>query len=211
MIQDGLARRRLSVNAPSLRRKALPIATLAIVVSVATGALASSDFSDAAQKCVQPQAHRIASGTGPDLRPWTVTARIDNVAGCEEWLLGVKVSPIGLGAGTWRKGWAIQAHGRLPEAFTLAGVDESAGSERVFSGVVGERIETVVARTSSGVRLKIRPRLPSQALRQRFEWLRGLRYFVRFYQFDQTVRVARLLDARGRLVKVMRGFEGEFE
>jgi hypothetical protein len=56
----------------------------------------------------------------------------------------------------------------------------------------------------------VHPKLPPPALRERFVWLRNVRYFVRYYPPGEHVRVARLLNAQGELIGVVRGSEGDF-
>lgn len=183
---------------------------VAIIACLSYSAATEYATAGVSSGCVRPQTHRIASGTGPRGRPWTVTAMINNVVGCRIWLLGIKVSPTGPGPGTWRDAWAIPAHGRLPKTFGLAADDESSGAKGVFSGVVGERIRTV----SKNERRDMVRHSPSSAISQvsgKLCVLRGLRYFIRFYAVDRHVRCARLLDARGQLVRIVRGSEGEFD
>lgn len=169
----------------------------------------------------QPIAHgESAKGT-----PWTVAVSIrGNGGNCSSWLLGFEFRPdqkpysrrweaelsrkIPMpGSFGWR--WGIPAGGHLPNDFTISGQDEYEGSERVFAGAAGGSVKSITLTMSSGKHVVMRPRLPSQTLRQRFVWLRNLRYFVSYYSLGSHVQKVTVRSAEG--VFTIRGNEGAFE
>jgi hypothetical protein len=88
--------------------------------------------------------------------------------------------------------------------------DEGAGSVRAFYGAVGQRASTIQLIMSKGKHILVHPKLPPFALRERFVWLRNVRYFIRYYSPGARVREARILNAQGVLIDVVRGADGEF-
>jgi hypothetical protein len=171
----------------------------------------------------------IAHGDSPNGIPWTVTVSIrDNGRNCSAWLLGFEFSPdqkpyshsweaeaeAGLSRqipipGSFSWSWGIPAGGHLPNDFTISGQDDYEGSERVFAGAAGGSVKSVTLTMSSGRYIVIHPRLPSEALRQRFVWLRNLRYFVSYYHLGSHVQKVTVRSSNG--VSTIRGNEGAFE
>jgi hypothetical protein len=172
----------------------------------------------------------IAHGDSPNSIPWTVTVSIrDNGRNCSAWLLGFEFRPdqkpyshsweaevsrqIPM-SGSFSWGWGIPAGGHLPNDFVISGRDEYEGPERVFAGAAGGSVKSITLTMSSGKHIRIHPRLSGRALRQRFVWLRNLRYFVSYYHSGShvkkvTVRNAnRVFTVRGNEVT---GDEGAFE
>jgi len=88
--------------------------------------------------------------------------------------------------------------------------DESAGSGRAFYGAVGARVKAIELTMNNEEHIVVHPKLPPLDLRERFVWLRNVRYVVRYYPSGEHVRVARLFNARGGLIDVVRGSEGNF-
>lgn len=183
---------------------------LAFLMSAVFGhvAIASSTF--AAKQCIHAQKHLIAAGKNPNDKGWKVTGSVHDNGSCESWLFSMDFRPSGTLKGSSRWGWRIPAGGHLSPKFTMNAQDESAGPIRVFYGAVGERVREIVLTTSSGARLSVHPKLPSLALRKQFSWLQGVRYFLRYYPTGGHVRIAKLFDATGGLIRQERGSEGEF-
>lgn len=185
----------------------LALVASAVIVNVAA---ASSWEPFAAERCIHRQEHSIAEGRSPNGKHWTVTASIRNNGNCRTWLFSLDFRPSGTLRGSSRWGWRIPAGGHLSRVFMIKAQDESAGSDRVFYGAVGKRVKTIELTMSKGKRIVAHPKLPPMALRERFVWLRNVRYFLRYYPAGEHVGVARLFDARGGLIDVVRGSEGEF-
>lgn len=143
-------------------------------------------------------------------RPWSITAGVENNHNCRAWLLNMEFLPQDETPGSWKGSWAIPAGGHLSNSATIAARDETTDVGRVVSGVVGWRVEKVIFRTRSGHTFVVRPKVPRAHLRQRFVWLRNLRYFLWFYPVGDPVRVARLLNAQGETVATVRARLGEF-
>jgi len=201
---------------------------LAIVLSVRPWA--QSDQTVRTCEHRQPIAH----GDSPNGIPWTAAASIrDNGRNCSAWLLGFEFRPDRKpysqsweakaeaelhrqfpmpGSFSW--GWRIPAGGHLPNDFMISGRDEYEGSERVFAGAAGGSVKSITLTMSSGRHVVIRPRLPGQALRQRFVWLRNLRYFVSYYPLGSHVQEVKVRNAKGMFTvreKEITGDEGVFE
>jgi hypothetical protein len=174
----------------------------------------------------------IAHGESPNDIPWTVTVSIrSNGRNCSSWLLGFEFRPdrkpyshnweaeaelsrkIPM-PGSFSWSWGIAAGGHLPNDFIVSGRDDYEGSERVFAGAAGGSVKSITLIMSNGKHMTIRTRLPSQALRQRFVWLRNLRYFVSYYGLGSHVQKVTVRSANGvRTVteNEVTGDEGVFE
>jgi hypothetical protein len=172
----------------------------------------------------------IAHGKSPNGIPWTVTVSIrDSGRNCSAWLLGfefrpdrkpyshsweaqiAKQTPM---PGSFSWSWRVPVDGHLPNDFMISGRDDYEGSERVFAGAAGGSVKSMTLMMSSGRHVVIRPRLPGRTLRQRFVWLRNLRYFASYYPLGSHVQKVTVRSARG-IVTVrgneVTGDEGAFE
>ena len=172
----------------------------------------------------------IAHGDSPGGIPWTVRVSIrGNGHNCSAWLLGFEFRPdqkpyshsweaeinkqIPM-PGSFSWGWGIPAGGHLPNDFTISGQDAYEGSERVFAGAAGGSVKSITLTMSGGKYVVIRPRLPGRALRQRFVWLRNLRYFVSYYHPGSHVQKVTVRSAKGVFTikgNEVTGDEGAFE
>ena len=179
----------------------------AIIVQVSA---ASSGKPLATNGCIRPQKHLIADGRSPSERHWTVTAAIRNNGSCRAWLFSIDIRPSGTLRGSSRWAWMIPAGGHLSTTFTMDAQDEGAGSDRAFYGVVGSRVKTIELTMSRGRRIVVHPKLPPLDLRERFVWLRSMRYAIRYYTAEKHVRAVRLFNARSELIEMVRGWDGEF-
>jgi hypothetical protein len=63
---------------------------------------------------------------------------------------------------------------------------------------------------SSGGSLTIRPALPAKKLREKFVWLRNVRYAMRFYPAGAHATKVTLYSADGRVVERVKSIEGAF-
>lgn len=161
--------------------------------------------------CVHRQHRLVAKGTSPGSKQWSVIATIRNNGGCNTWLLGMNFDPSDGLRGSWSGAWSIPARGHLFDGATIGAQDEAAGSERVFSGVTGVHVRTVVLSMSDGERITVHPKLVSARSRKQFVWLQDMRYFVYYYPAGQHVKVARLLNSRDEVIFTAQGEEGLFE
>jgi hypothetical protein len=98
----------------------------------------------------------------------------------------------------------------LPDGFTVKGQDQKIGSERVFAGVAGIDIKSVVLTLSGGKLVRIHPVQPPAGLRKRFIWLRNVRYFVHYYFGKRQVKVVTARNFKGRIVARVGGLGGDF-
>jgi len=178
---------------------------------VLPGVLSSSDGAGGSSGTCIP-GHKVVVDHGDHSdHPWRISAGVEKNPNCSYWILKIEFSPMAETRGSWTGGWGIPAGGHLSEAATIAAGDHLEGSERAVSGVVGSRVRKVIFRMSSGHEVVVDPKLPSESLRKRVVWLHGLRYFLSFYSAGEHVKSARLLDAKGKLIAVVRAEEGEIE
>jgi len=174
----------------------------------------------------------VAHGDSPKGTPWTVAVSIrNNGRNCSAWLLGFEFRPdekpyshsweaeaelrrkIPM-PGSFSWSWGIPTGGHLPKDFTISGRDEYEGSERVFAGAAGGDVKSITLTMSSGKQMTIRPQLPSEALRERFVWLRNLRYFVSYYRLGRHVQKVTVRSSKGVFTvrdNEIVGDEGTFE
>lgn len=187
---------------------ALAVAYLAAFY-VIPSLLASSHGEAASGQCITHRGVGLDRGHH-DGRPWRIHASIEKIEKndrCSYWFLKVEFSPQGVGPGSWIEGWGIPAGGHLPATATIDAHEEEGGGS--IGGVVGSRVRSVVLTFSSGRRIVVHPNDPSKGLRKRFVWLRGLRYFLRFYPAGEHVKTAKLLDANRRLIFTAHNREGD--
>ncbi len=165
----------------------------------------------AASSCSFSQHQLVDEGKGLGGDYWTIKGAVRNSDGCNRWLLAMEFRPTGgrPGSSLWR--WAIPAGGHLSNSFTISAQDQAAGTVRAIFGTVGARISRVVAKMSQTKALEIHPKLPARALRQRFAWLRNMRYFILFYPAGREVKSVTLLGDNGDVVEKLGGQEGSFE
>jgi len=185
-------------------------AVFLVLVYVLPAVSASPKEASGSGKCVQPQKKLVDSGENPSGDPWTITATIRENGSCGSWLFGSRFVPSGTARGSFAFEWGIPAGGHLSDRFTIGARDEMASSGRVFGGTVSGRVTRIVARMSSGEPLTIRPKLPAQKLRDKFVWLRNVRYAMRFYPAGSHATKVTLYSADGKVVEQLGSQEGEF-
>jgi hypothetical protein len=171
---------------------------------------AKADGANAGSKCISRHHQPLDDGKGPDGSSWRVTSSVRNNNGCDSWVLGVEFYPSGSAPGSWQGEWGIPAGGHLSRDFTISAEDEAQLSGRSISGVAGIRVHTIVFATTTGEKIIQHPRLPSSSLRRRYVWLRSLRYFLTFYPAGTRCKTATLIDGQGKVLGMIRGFEGSF-
>jgi hypothetical protein len=171
---------------------------------------ASSDEARGSGNCIQPQQQLVNSGSNPSGDPWTITASVRKNDGCDSWLFVSRFLPAGKVRGSFAFGWGIPAGGHLSDSFTIGARDESSNSERVFGGMVGARVTRIVVEMSSGGSLTIHPALPAKKLREKFVWLRNVRYAMRFYPAGRHATKVTLYSRDGKVVERVGPIEGAF-
>lgn len=186
---------------------ALALLYLAVVYVVP----AFSNPERASSNCTLHERHVIGSGALPDHRAWRVVADVRSNGGCSTWLLRVEFYPFGTYAGSWRGSWGIPAKGHLASNFAISAQDAFNPAKRAISGIIGKRVKKVVAVTTDGSYLVIRPQLPPRRLMLHNVWLRNFRFFVRYYSPGTRVRIIRLFNSDGKSLGVVHGEEGEFD
>jgi hypothetical protein len=196
-------------------RRILRVGCAVIVVAlvgavVMQAVLASAQRGSASTGCIARQQQLLANGRSPSGSSWTIRASISNNGSCHAWLLGMAFAPFGTPVGSWSGAWRVPVGGQLADTFTIGAQDESSGSERVFSGIVGRRVRDISLIRSEGSKMVVHPRLPPQELRQRFGWLRNMRYFMRYYSVGDNVTTVKLRNYRGEVIYTAQGEEGGF-
>lgn len=186
----------------------LAAAVLMLICVYVLPTLADSDESSACEQIKQYETE-IASGQNPGGRTWKVKA--SSQGDCRHSLLGWQFLPSGGVRGSWRGAWSIPTGGHLAGSATIAARDEVSDSARAFTGVVGGDVTKVLASTENGQTLVIHPKLPARSLRQKFRWLRHVRYIVRFYPMGDQVKRIELLKGDGEVKYSAPVVEGSVE
>jgi hypothetical protein len=184
---------------PMLRRSFL-------ILAVALGVMALAPAAGA--RCIKRHRVPIATGTSPSGWPWSVEGSIGNNGSCRQWLFGMEFEVAG--ALNWGSSTGIPAGGHLGRHDNASASDSLLldGSDRVFSGFVGGEVAKVLVTLSNNKHLAIRPTLPRRQLRDKVEWLRNVKYFVKFYPPEGFVTGAETFSRSGQLLFRDRTFEG---
>ena len=82
--------------------------------------------------------------------------------------------------------------------------------EQDLGGVTARRVNKLVVKLSKGGDLRIHPRLAPRRVRSRFPWLRGLRFFDRFYLGHRRPQWITALDGHGRVLAHQHTHRGLF-
>lgn len=207
---------------------------LAIYVLVSNTALSVPAFSQTSTAPATPshtastrgscsEHHLIAAGTSSSDSHWRAVGHIrENDGSCKPWWLwGVEIfstpkvihragRSIKIPTILFGMEQSIPTGKYLPDAFTVSGQDQKIGSKRVFAGVAGINIKSVVLALSDGKLVTIHPVQPPAGLRKRFVWLRNMRYFVQYYSAKSQVRVVIARNFKGRIVARVGGLGGDF-
>jgi hypothetical protein len=197
----------------SKKRWAIALAAVAcayLVTFYLVPRLASSGAA-ASSMCAREISSSIANGVGPSGAPWSIVASVENQDDCQSWLVRMDFRPTNVSRGSWKGAWAIPAQGSLSGRFGISAQDELVDGGRVISGIVGAKARNVTLTMDTGERLIVHPKLPPRALRKRFVWLRGLRYFIRFYPAGEHVASAGAPRVSAYPGFHVRGQEGWFE
>lgn len=170
----------------------------------------SASTEEAKGKCIKPQQKLVDGGENPSGHRWTITATVRNNGNCDSWLFESRFVPASKPAGSFSFAWRIPTGGHLSDGFTIGARDEVSNSERVFGGVVNSRVSRIAVQMSNGEPLVVRPKLPTRELRERFVWLRNIRYAMRFYPAGSHAIKATLYSVDGKVVDQLDPLEGEF-
>jgi hypothetical protein len=171
--------------------------------------VANSDGEAASGHCVPHHAVNLDHGEHAG-QPWRINASIEKIerhSRCSFWFLKVQFLPEGVQPGSWTEGWGIPAGGHLPATATIDASEEEEG--QAIGGVVGSRVHSVILSFSSGRKMLVHPKGPSEGLRKQFVWLKGFRYFLSYFAAGEQVKAARLLDATGKVIFTAHRQEGE--
>jgi len=165
-------------------------------------------IADDGPACAKPRKVQIARGIRPDPR-WRVLASVKNNGSCDKWLFGMEFRLPD--ATNWGSGTGIEAYGHLSPAHRIEAFDGSgAGDKAAFSGYVGSAAGKVRASLADGTSLDITPRFPAKQWRQRYQWLRGFVYFVRYHDAKAPVVSVSVFNRQGKLLYRVAGQDGSF-
>jgi hypothetical protein len=198
------------------RWAAITLGLAAVVLFLAyfaPGFAKSDDAGRQEAQCIKKRQVRFAAGRSPGGEPWHLDGSIGPNGGCERWLLDVSLSfPLPGGRdGGWEVGWGIPAGGRVPRYVTLSGQDQSAVGERVFGAIASAEARTILLHLSSGGKLVSSAKAVPKELREKYSWLRGLRYLVRFYPPGEHVVSVTVMDGHGKVIDKLHGLDGDFD
>ena len=184
-----------------MRRAVFLLGVLAALLSHAAGA--------AAKSCITPHRVEFARGPSPLGPDWTASASVKRNGSCREWLFGVDFTVPG--AYDWGSGTGIRVGRPTDPYFNISGFDFPLleGEAGVIGGYVGRKVATIKLSMSDGGTVEIHPRLPRVQLQRRFVWMRGFRYFLRYYEGESYVAAFRLFDRAGTLLYRKLDAEGE--
>jgi hypothetical protein len=110
-------------------------------------------------------------------------------------------------------GYGIQLPYPVPHGFVfgaLTGSDIDPYPESDLSGIAARRVHRLVVKMNKGRSLRFHPRLAPRRIREQFKWVRGLRFFDRFYSSRRRPRVVKALDAEGHVLARRRSNQGSF-
>jgi hypothetical protein len=144
----------------------------------------------------------VASGRSPKRALWKVAASIRRNQSCRTSLeMAFTTKARDHGRVRWSTVRPLPAAGHV-QGLTIDATDLQRISdyEGEFAGYTGAKAVTVVARMDSGRSVSARPQELRSALRKRFVWLRGLRYFVQFHSPSVRVKRVTLYDADGKVI-----------
>lgn len=181
----------------------------ALCLFVALAALLAPAAGAAGKSCITPHKVEFARGPSPLGPDWTASASVKKNGNCREWLFGVDFTVPG--AYNWGSGTGIRVGRHTDPYFNISGFDFplSGGETGVVGGYVGREVATIKLSMSDGRAIEIHPRLPRVQLRHKFVWMRGFRYFLRYYEGKSHVDAFRLFDRAGTLLYRKLNAEGE--
>ncbi|HET8814504.1 MAG TPA: hypothetical protein VFM51_06075 [Solirubrobacterales bacterium] len=82
--------------------------------------------------------------------------------------------------------------------------------ENDLSGVTASRAVELQVEMNDGAVLTVVPVLPPRSLRQRFAWLRGLRFFDAFFSASQRAKVVTAFSQSGAVLGRSKSHRGRF-
>jgi hypothetical protein len=200
MLPDPPRKRRAEIASELMTRVAVLLGMVA--------ALAAPAFADASA----PTAGRavFAHGTSPAGEKWSSSAgvRVDHRE--HKWLFDVEFN-FSRGFG-WGGGTEIPIGSREPErgqADGYAGILSGGAPESAAFGTAGPEVATIKMKMTEGAPIEVHPVFPPKALRRKFVWMRGFRYFIEFYPGGAYVSEYWLYNRAGERVGCSNYAEGE--
>jgi hypothetical protein len=195
------------------RHLGIAILAAATVLGGAVLAIGATNQKGAtAPDCIHSKPQKVSSGIGPKGIPWGIRATVKPNDSCKSWLLSVSFLPFAKKGPSWRSGIGIEKGGILPSDFAVRAQDIEGPAASAFSGLTGSSMRKIIVRTGDGDSWAIRPRPVSRTLQSHFVWLRGLRYFMRFYPLGAHVTSIVVKDSRGKVAyRGRRGAFGNFQ
>jgi hypothetical protein len=104
----------------------------------------------------------------------------------------------------------IGTHERMAgQASGYTGILSGGAPESAAFGYTGPEVTTIKMNMSDGSSLEVHPVFPPAELRREYVWMRGFRYFMKFYEGGAYVTEYWLYDSSGKRVGCETYAEGE--
>ena len=95
------------------------------------------------------------------------------------------------------------------QASGYTGILTADAPESAAFGYAGPEVTVIKMKMNDGSSLEVHPDFPSKQLRRKFVWMRGFRYFMKFYPGGAYVTEYWLYNAAGKRVGCETYAEGE--
>jgi len=140
----------------------------------------------------------VAHGSSLYGAPWRIKAILPRDSGPEYAMFGFSIAEGG------ESGYFTSMPRPIPRAFVLtasrgSGVDEF--PEADVSGITAGRVTRLQVELDDGQALETEPLRAPERFRNRFHWLRGLRFYDLFFPEDQEPIRVTALDAQGKVLE----------
>jgi hypothetical protein len=177
-----------------------------VALLVAIGALGLPPVAEASGAKLQEVV--FAKGASPAREHWSASAGVVRRHG--KWMFGVNFN---FSRGfKWGSGQEIPigTHKQMAgQADGYTGILSGDAPESAAFGLAGPEVTTIKMKMSDGSSLAVHPIFPPGRLRHKFVWMRGFRYFMKFYPGGAYVTEYWLYDKAGKRVGCETYAEGE--
>ena len=158
----------------------------------------------------KPEKAIFARGTSPSGEHWTAEAGVSVNRRSNSWRFNLEFR-FSLGF-RWGSGQEILigSHEKMRgQASGYTGILSAEAPESAAFGYAGPEVTTIKMKMSDGSSLIVHPVFPPKQLRRRFVWMRGFRYFMKYYPGGAYVTEYWLYDSAGKRVGCETYAEGE--
>lgn len=151
-----------------------------------------------------------AHGTSPAGERWSAEASVTPSRRNHDWKFEMEWH---FSNGfNWGVGQEIPTGGReqmAGQASGYTGLLSGPATESGAFGYAGPEVTTIKMKMNDGSSLEVHPVFPPAELRRKYVWMRGFRYFMKFYEGGAYVTEYWLYDAAGKRVGCETYAEGE--